>query len=140
MSQNKLANPDNGIELGQDVNCGCDGTAATCQANFSYVYDGANTLTVTDASFLAAGAAIVTPNGVTITVQDQAGTTPVVDNTGDGTAPVAVNITTLDKTTTLRVDYNIVTDDNCDSTITLFFTPSNASEATGSSDIYEDKR
>ena len=136
---NSFANPNNAIKLSQGVNCGC-GTAEECQASYTYVFDLAgSTLTTTDASFLLSGDGIVAVSGITVTVQDQSGNS--ANNTGDDTADIVVDTSGLTNTDAYyRVDYDITTDNGCTSTVTLFFDPNKAAEATGSPDPYNAER
>jgi hypothetical protein len=121
--------------LDQSIDCGC-GTGSDCQASYTYAFDlGASTLTTTDASFLLTGDSIVLVSGISVTVQDQSGNS--ANNTGDATAPIVVDTSTLTDTDAyFRVDYAITTVNGCESTVTLFFDPNKAADATGSPDPY----
>jgi hypothetical protein len=136
-SQNKFANPYNGIELGENVYCSCK-PGADCFANFVYVYDDVlNTVTVTDKSYLAAGDGIVATTGINVTVQDAVVPTPgSAVAAGDDTAPIVVDVSLLDASATFRIDYEITTDNGCTSSASVFFTPSVAAQAEGSPDPY----
>ena len=112
-----------------------------CAASFGFTFDaGAEELTITDSSFLADGDAIVSPNGVQITVQDA--TVPTANSIagqGDGTAAVVISTATLDPSTgSYRIDYAITTDEGCTSNAVLFFNPNTVTA--GNTDPYADIR
>lgn len=135
---NKFANPKNGVDMKDTVNCGCEDNAK-CKANFEYVYDsGADTITFTDKSFVESGDGIVAINGISIVVKDSVVPVPgeTAPVTGDDTADIVVNVAALDATGTFRIEYSIVTDTGCTDTGVLFITPSAAGDATGSLDPY----
>lgn len=138
---NKFANPNNAVNLNDTVNCGCE-DPKQCQANYTYVYDaGANTITITDNSYLQVGDDLLGVNSIDVTVQDSV--QPVsgsVNVLGDESAPIVVAVGALDATGTFRIDYSITTTAGCTDTVSLFFTPSVAGDATGSPDPYNDVR
>ena len=132
---NSFADPRNMLKLGIDADCGCDENNP-CQANFEAVWDAtAETITFTDKSFLVSGDGIVTTTGIAIEVQDLSGTTPVTDS-GDDSAPIVTDISTLSVDATFRVDYNITTDDGCSSTVYFFIETATADGVTLSPDPY----
>jgi hypothetical protein len=134
---NSYADPRNAVKLVQGIDCGC-GDGEQCKASYTYAYDfAAETLTTTDVSFLLSGDGIVTTTGISVTVQDRSGNS--ANNTGDDTAPIVVNTSTLTNTDeSYRIDYAITTDDGCTSTVTIFIDPS--ADRSGSPDPFNSIR
>lgn len=130
---NSFADPRNAVKLSQDIDCGC-GDASDCQANYTYVYDFAGeTLTTTDDTFLLSGDGVVPTTGISVTVQDQSGNS--ANNTGDDTAPIVVDTSTLTNTdASYRIDYVVTTDNGCTSTVTIFIDPT--ADRSGSPDPF----
>jgi len=144
-SANPLANPNNSIEVSNDVTCGC-GTPNLCQANFNYVYDSvADTVTVTGLSFIdLAGGDLISGANAVVNVSDAAQPTPVdvtqASATGEA-ADIVADVSTLDTAEgTWKITYTVTTDNGCVSSIVLFFDPLVANQATGSSDPYSAER
>lgn len=137
---NYFANPNNGIKVTSGVNCGCE-ASALCAANMEFTWDlGTNTLTITDKSFLADGDSIVLTTGIQVSVQDADVPSPgSVADSGDATAPIVMDLTTLDASTnSYRIDYDITTVGGCKSSAVLFFDPNKVTE--GSTDPYNSIR
>lgn len=135
---NPLADPNNAIELSNEVTCGCGTYAKECVANFNWVYDAtADTVTVTGKSWVLSGDAISGANAVP-TIQDQSAGSATQASAAGEAADIVVDVSGL-AVEMWRVDYVITTDNGCTDTATLFIDATKGDQS-GSFDPFDAQR